>query len=401
VSRSSSRRSGFTLIELLVVIAIIAILIGLLLPAIQKVREAADRSTCASNLKQIGIAMHAFQGQYQSMPPLCATVSNQPSGNYPCRDGLTLFVGLLGMLDQEPLYTRMMEESQFYNCMPVSPYTFNGVTFNNGQGYAQEVFDVGETAVAPGPGNMPPLIRNGQQVRARQFPIKVYTCPSDPTVIGGMSQNDTSWAALSYPANWNLFGSSYVGRNWGFVPRYKTFSSVPDGASNVIALAEQLSSQQTNPNPVAPNTSFNATNLGWLYNGGMNYGGFWYTPVIGDRMGTGAASQYGPWNAGTAIPGCGLGDTRWASNCAMPACPTFPPAVGTGSWDAPPQETLDPTQQHKCHATVMHSGVCQVLMADGVVKAVRNTVSQPSWRAALVVDDSRQVPPGPQIGNDF
>ena len=96
-----NRRTGFTLIELLVVIAIIAILIGLLLPAVQKVREAASRAKCLNNLKQLALAAHNYHDVNNNFP---GATYLYPVSAMPPTQGYTVFVSLLPFLEQQNLY---------------------------------------------------------------------------------------------------------------------------------------------------------------------------------------------------------------------------------------------------------------------------------------------------------
>ncbi len=94
------KRSGFTLIELLVVIAIIAILIALLLPAVQQAREAARRSQCKNNLKQLVLALHNYHDNYQSFPPGKVTLGSCCG----TKSGTNWAISILPFMDQAPLY---------------------------------------------------------------------------------------------------------------------------------------------------------------------------------------------------------------------------------------------------------------------------------------------------------
>lgn len=102
---------GFTLIELLVVIAIIAVLIALLLPAVQQAREAARRTQCRNNLKQIGLALHNYHDSYQALPPGWVGVT-QGQPDVSGINGWSVFAKILPQIDQSPLYDRIDFNSQ-------------------------------------------------------------------------------------------------------------------------------------------------------------------------------------------------------------------------------------------------------------------------------------------------
>ncbi len=102
-SSARRRRSGFTLIELLVVIGVIALLVGLLLPAVQKARESANRISCANNLKQITLAMHHYHLNNEHLPPRCLM-----------DNGATWAVLILPYIEQETLHNRWDLSRSYY-----------------------------------------------------------------------------------------------------------------------------------------------------------------------------------------------------------------------------------------------------------------------------------------------
>jgi prepilin-type N-terminal cleavage/methylation domain-containing protein len=112
VRKNASLRVGFTLIELLVVIAIIALLIGLLMPAVQKAREAANRISCANNLKQIGLAMHHYHLNYRKLPPR-ALLAGPADANQTA--GATWAVLLLPFMEQDNLYRQWELSHRYYD----------------------------------------------------------------------------------------------------------------------------------------------------------------------------------------------------------------------------------------------------------------------------------------------
>ncbi|QDV52989.1 DUF1559 domain-containing protein [Gimesia fumaroli] len=200
VARKQNRhqRTAFTLIELLVVIAIIAILIALLLPAVQQAREAARRSTCKNNLKQLGLALHNYHETHRLFPPGMIYRVVTPSS--PGGKRTPFCVHLLPYIDQANIYN----------------------LYDHNQNWHATVHD-------------PQPAGNG----VRLVPIPVWQCPTDRESI--WSANPDGSIRGNYAVNW---GQGTFGNQIKPSPFRNTFGArmrdITDGSSNTLAMMEML-----------------------------------------------------------------------------------------------------------------------------------------------------------------
>jgi prepilin-type N-terminal cleavage/methylation domain-containing protein/prepilin-type processing-associated H-X9-DG protein len=327
----SLRRHAFTLIELLVVIAIIAILIGLLLPAVQKVREAAARLQCQNNMKQIGVACHAYHDSLGNLPPcvlMNSSVTN--AGTYTQNFGPNWAVLILPYIEQGNLFSQVSASIQAY------PTT---------------AAEAGWRSI----------------VGTR---IKTYLCPSD---VGGevaCTRASNTWARGNYG------GNAGPGMFW-FTTR-----SAPDAA--ILNSGGKYGDNSPNFSgaggyPMAPLSGGGVL----VVNSGIKLtaitDGTSSTILVDElRIGPSANDIRGTWAMGQ----CGASITAGSGRGDSPG-----PNVSQSGWDDIEQGDDRPdigmgayiNESNQVTAKSKHTGGVNTLYGDGSIRFIRDGVDQRTW----------------------
>ena len=324
--RSGRKRIGFTLIELLVVIAIIAVLIGLLVPAVQKVREAANRMTCSNNLKQYGLALLNYESTNGVLAPGCLTGSTAvgSTGFYDAQHlGTAVFI--LPYIEQDAIYKQLtikrdinVKDVSFWSKNPDWTMAFSkikGLTCPSDEVTAASqttsgiaIFGLDPTVTATN------SITRGGLVNGQNYDLgKTNYC----TVAGALGNNvSTSDAASGPGANLQKYVGAYYNRS-----KNKT-SDILDGSSNTLVVGEGLGGiAQTGvqrdyfwawmqaggmptkfglfggggPTPSSPNN-------GGAFVGGYNYFGSRHSGIIQFGFGDGSVRGLRPGSSGVRNP---------------------------------------------------------------------------------------------------
>src|SRR5262245_35778595 len=327
------RRRGFTLIELLVVIAIIAILIGLLLPAVQKVREAAARMSCQNNLKQIGLACHNFHDANDKLPP--------GVGSYGCCWG-TWAMAILPYIEQDNMWKRYIN------------YDGNDKT---GPRYGAST--------------------NPANVTSQR--VKILTCPSDtpaapPSVsaTGGTFKLTSHNYAVNY-GNTNFYGTTVSGVVFGGAPfrcypagwltdttMQATYGwAQPDSDKQVLFQQHGKAGQPQAALPhITDGTSSTLMVAEVIQGQGGDLRGFsWW----------GSASGFTTFN----LPNANAPDVMTGGTCNVAA-----------TWNIPCTTLNSQTFPKMSAARSRHTGGgVNVIFCDGHVSFIRNSINLATWRA--------------------
>jgi len=311
-------RSAFTLIELLVVIAIIAILIGLLLPAVQKVREAAARSKCSNNIKQLALACHTYADTNGGLPPAMVDY-NKVAYNAPNTTsgyGPSWVVLVLPYIEQGPLYNQVSQ---------------NISNYMNGTGD-----------------------QTWRNIRSANIPTML--CPSDPNNTTPYSGAAGNWARGNYAAN---MGPQFPGTTVGF-----------DGGTGTLSVPNIGTIQGQGPMWFTSRSPHRCQGVQQITDGSSN------TIMIGEiRAGIVATDPRGVWALGhvgsATVGGYAQGDalTINARNSGaddVQGC-VDNPQQGMGCWSS------CPSQQQTLRS--LHPGGAMSGFGDGSVRFVRDSLS--------------------------